>query len=61
MYKIDRKGNVKEHFDLGKYKNIDCFVSGKHNLSLSNIWLRAGGFYFAKNYHVGVRAERDSS
>lgn len=56
---MDRKGNVKEHVDLGRYKSVDCFFAMKHNLDMSNIWLRLGGFYFAKDVQLGFRAERD--
>jgi hypothetical protein len=57
--RVDRKGNIKKHIELGEYKNCFFYLQFKHNHQFENIWARMGAFNFGKKNQVGVRVEKD--
>jgi hypothetical protein len=59
--KMDRKGNIKKHVEIGEYKNVFFYTQFKHNFSYQNLWARLGAFYFDKGNQVAVRLERDAA
>jgi len=64
QYKINRKGEMKGHVDLGSVTvantKADVYFQLKSkNISLSPIWCRLGAFYFGKTAQCGLRLERN--
>jgi len=64
QFKVDRKGQLKHHIDLGSFTfanlKINPYVQFKSNLSFQNLWSRAGIFYFSDRAQCAVRVERDA-